>query len=250
MRLKTYMRAFGPKGLLHFLKERLGDTREVLLRRRDLQFPLFLRLNTPDILVYREIMERHEYRLKVNGQVRAIIDAGANIGLASVYFAHCFPQATIIALEPEAANFEQLRKNTRHYSRIRPLKYALWHEKATLDIYARQTGSLGFSIHNTDDCEKSIEAVDALGLEDLMVQFGLDRIDLLKIDIEGAEKTVFNHSQGWIGKVGIIIAEMHDRINMGCSRSFYNAIDDFPIDFKFNQNLVAMRSEYFVSLEA
>ncbi|MDJ0784197.1 MAG: FkbM family methyltransferase [Desulfosarcinaceae bacterium] len=244
LRLKTYLRAYGPKGLLLFIRELGGDRAQATLRRRELRHPLHLRLNTPDILVYREIIERHEYRFDVSSEVRSIIDAGANIGLASIYFAHRFPHATILALEPEAENFAQLQKNTAAYPQITPLKAALWHRKAAIEIYSRHTGSLGFSIHNTDGCERSAETVDALGVPDLMDRFHLTGIDLLKIDIEGAEKSVFDHSQEWIDHVGIIVAEMHDRITMGCSRAFYTAISGFPVDFQLNQNLVAMRSRF------
>ena len=57
---------------------------------------------------------------------RWVIDAGANVGYASIYFARKFPTAMVIALEPEPNNFSQLVRNTSIIPNIRPVQAALW----------------------------------------------------------------------------------------------------------------------------
>lgn len=60
-----------------------------------------------------------------------------------------------------------------------------------------------------------------------MDEYDLDFIDILKMDIEGSEKNVFENAKDWIDKVGMITVELHDRICMGCSRAFYLASREF-----------------------
>jgi hypothetical protein len=63
-----------------------------------------------------------------------------------------------------------------------------------------------------------------------MTEFNLDRIDLLKIDVEGSEKEIFADSKSWISAVDAICVEFHDRFKPGCCRSFFGAVEEFPIE--------------------
>ena len=89
--------------------------REIQVAREGLNHPLWLRLRTTDVSVFEEIIVNSEYHFEYAGEPRTIVDAGANIGLTSVFFANRFPQARIFAIEPEAQNFEMLKKNTGAY---------------------------------------------------------------------------------------------------------------------------------------
>ena len=59
---------------------------------------------------------------------RVVVDAGANIGLSTVFFANKFPQAKIVAIEPEPSNFAMLRDNVAPYPNVTPVQAALWKE--------------------------------------------------------------------------------------------------------------------------
>src|SRR4029453_16016552 len=83
-----------------------------------------------------------------------------------------------------------------------------------------------------------------LTIDRLMRQYGWDYIDLLKIDIEGAEKEVFETSASWIGKVGIIVVELHDRSKAGCSRSVYAAVKGFELEWCKGETTFFVREEY------
>ena len=75
-----------------------------------------LRGKSSDFRVFDEIFLKEQYNshlLPKNPKV--ILDAGANIGLSSVYFANRFPNAQVFALEPENSNYELLSVNTENF---------------------------------------------------------------------------------------------------------------------------------------
>ena len=71
--------------------------------------------------------------------------------------------------------------------------------------------------------------------------YGIESIDLLKMDIEGGEKDVLENAQGWIDCVDTITVELHDRICMGCDRAFYLATKDFVRFEKQGEKVTAYR---------
>lgn len=54
-------------------------------------------------------------------------------------------------------------------------------------------------------------------------------IDILKIDIEGSEKELFENPTPWVDKVGMIVIELHDHFKAGCSSSVYSSTKDFQV---------------------
>ena len=108
---EKYRRRFGQIAgfVLWFqLRRHLRATKGALHRVRvpGLRCPIFLRAGTSDVLVFIQIFVERELEFDMNEVPSSIVDAGANIGLASLYFAHRFPAAKIVALEVDQANFE------------------------------------------------------------------------------------------------------------------------------------------------
>src|ERR1051326_8504661 len=68
---------------------------------------LYLRTGTSDLPVFRQIFIDEEYNFQIPFQPSVIFDLGANVGFASIYFANKFPNARIIAVEPEISNYRQ-----------------------------------------------------------------------------------------------------------------------------------------------
>ena len=87
--------------------------------------PIYLRAGTSDLWVFDQIFLYRELETDFGQGLGRIIDAGANIGLASVYLANRFPNSQILALEVDAQNFELLVKNTRACPQITPLRKGL-----------------------------------------------------------------------------------------------------------------------------
>lgn len=113
-----------------------------------------------------------------------IIDCGANIGMSVIYMKQQYPEAEIIAFEPDEKNFELLTKNIMSfgYSNVKLLKKAVWNSNT--DLYFSNESSMGSRIEK--ETSASTIEVSAVRLKDFIDR----RIDFLKIDIEGAESTV------------------------------------------------------------
>ena len=84
-------------------------------------------------------------------------------------------------------------------------------------------------------------SVRAVTVWDIMREYALDRIDLLKLDVEGSEKEIFAVSDEWIGSVDAICLELHDRFKAGCSRNFFSAVREFPIEVWRGEDVLVAR---------
>ncbi len=83
--------------------------------------------------------------------------------------------------------------------------------------------------------------VPGMTISKIMADYELARIDILKIDIEGAEREVFSDSSAWIGKVDSAIIELHERMKSGCNRSFYNGSNGFDQEWLQGENVYLSR---------
>lgn len=182
---------------------------------------VFLRPGTSDQDVYDEIFISKEYDLDL-GEPQFIIDAGAHIGLSSVFFAGRYPNATIIALEPEPSNFATLLLNVKNYPNIRPLQAGLWSKRTHLLIEDSNVPTWSFRVLES----ATGEGIPAVGIRDIMSDFKTSRIDVLKIDIEGSEFEVLSRSDSWIDDVQTMIIELHDRFRPGCTDALERAISN------------------------
>jgi FkbM family methyltransferase len=145
-----------------------------------------------------------------------IVDAGANIGAASIYFTHKYPEARIIAIEPEASIYPMLTRNVRPYPAIIPVQAALWSRDGEIGIGEADptSGVSGNWAFGTGD--RPGVKVKAMTMPTLMKEMNIQAIDLVKIDIEGAELEVFKDF-GWLRTVRCLMIELHDRFRPGCS---------------------------------
>jgi FkbM family methyltransferase len=204
-----------------------GRPKDFGIKARDIKHPVHIRIGTMDMPLFGDILVDHEYDFDVPFPVRTVIDAGANIGLASVYFANRFPAARIIAIEPEAANFRMLVKNTRAYPNVTPIQAALWKCDGQLSIGMpdSSTGASGEWAFVVSE-RQSGQKVEALSLKTITTRFEMSFVDVLKIDIEGSEKEVFETCD-WADLVGCVMIETHDRFRAGCSAAVDSALAAF-----------------------
>jgi len=170
-----------------------------------------------------KVFLQHEYAVPFSIVPRTIVDAGANIGAAALYFAKAYPGAHIIAIEPENSNFALLQRNCAGVSNITLVRAALWHETAELQLVDPQAEKDSFSYLPTRVGENA--DIRAVCVNDILEEFNFNHIDILKIDIEGAEREIFRFgNRDWLDKVGVIAIELHDRFKSGCAESFYSAL--------------------------
>jgi FkbM family methyltransferase len=184
--------------------------------------PIYLRIRKSDVKVFKQIFIDREYDFPV-ADPAVIVDAGANVGLTSVFFANKFPHARIFSIEPDAENFAMLLRNVAKYPQITPIQGALWHCHEMLGVTHQHHGSAGLQVH-----PGRADEVKSFTVTDLIEGFSLDRIDLLKVDIEGSERDIFASSKAWIDAIDTIFIELHDRYAPGCSEAVLAATKDFP----------------------
>lgn len=232
IKIRHYHSALGLKGVILFLYSKVTGIRPVVtVKVRDMAHPVKLRIGTTDISTYKQVLVLRQYEFEKPEAPRFIIDAGANIGLSAVYFANRFPQAKIVAIEPEDSNYRMLCENVRPYPQVKPLRAALWRENEDLFLLDSGHGNHGFQVGDNetgDLCE--VGSVPGLTIDSIMRDAGEEKVDLLKIDIEGAEREVMEESGGWIDTVGVLMIELHDDIKPGCSKAFYEATRGFSND--------------------
>lgn len=221
---------------------------QVILNHKDARFPFTLRNFSSDVPTFMQVFIKQEYSFSVTSSPEVILDAGANIGLASIYFATKFPNTKIISIEPEESNFKLLQINSNPYKNIIPVQAALWNKNGIIDLIDPGLGHWGFMTDKENNQEKPLglykHKVSSITIDKLMKTYGADAIDILKIDIEGAEKEVFNDSSAWIGKVRALIIELHERMKPGCNRSFYNGSNGFDCEWSQGENIYLSRGKY------
>ena len=244
--IRLYLSVVGLSGLTKAIIAKVMNSTVFLnLDRTDCKHPLRLRIPSSDIPTYKQVFIDQEYDFLVTTQPHVIVDAGANIGCASIYFANKYPGAQIIAIEPERGNFALLKDNVAPYPNIVPIHAALWDKNDTLNLIDPGFGNWGFMTEKSDSSEpltgNHCHAVSAVTVETIMQDYNLDKIDILKIDIEGAEKEVFADTSRWIEKVDSLIVELHERVKEGCNRSFYCGTNGFDNEWQKGQNVYLSR---------
>jgi len=153
-----------------------------------------------------EIFIGEQYKRGKVKKDMVIMDVGANIGLASLYFKDW--AKVIYALEPNPKNYECLVENTKAYPHIKPFNVGLVARSSV--EYLRTNGE--YPIAESLFGEGSItETVNMVSIDQFMREQNIEHVDLLKFDTEGAEYTVFP-SEGFskvASKIDYIIGEAH-----------------------------------------
>ncbi len=167
------------------------------------------------LYAYREIFVRVAYFFRPTRPNPRILDCGANIGLATIFFKMRWPQSTVTCFEPDPRTFATLSLNLEdnRLQGVQAFNVALWNSDGEVGFYVPRdsAGSLLMStVPGRADGEKI--RVPARRLSSFL---GDERVDLLKLDVEGAEQGVLEDlfTSGKIDLVDAIIAEYHHHID-------------------------------------
>lgn len=203
--------------------------KELVVTPPRLRRPLVVRAGTTDLQVLREIFSLGVYELHPlrkmcpNFSPRTIADCGAYVGYSSSYFANRFPNAKILAVEPQADNYEVLVKNTSQFENIQTINKALWHSSTTVCLGNPDSEKWGCEFEAAETSSDHRNEVSTITVPEIL-QWAGGYIDLLKIDIEGAEREIFQADCDWLDSIGVLIIELHDGTRPGCSRSVWNQL--------------------------
>ena len=238
--LFKYAYRLGPvNGISNLLKVYTGNMNNI--RIKGFKHPFKLRKSSSDVAVFNQVFIEKEYNFDAGFSPRFIIDGGGYVGLAALYFANLYPDAKIVSVEPESDNYNLLVENTRAYGNIDTIQSGIWNKSAYLKVKDVGLGNWGFIVEEYD--KEDAETFKALSISDIMAQYQVDEIDILKLDIEGAEKEVFTHDYDrWLPKTKILIVELHDRKKKGCSSAFMKAMVNYDFNIHpMKENLICIR---------
>lgn len=227
----------------------------VISKREDLLIDSFkrypflkfaIRKYTSDIFVFSQVIINEEYYPIVElvknttkqEDIKLIVDAGANVGMTSLYFSSFFNDSKIIAIEPELSNFKQLNKNivlNKLQEKIVSFNNALWinrTDKLSINSEFRDGENWAKSVRLSNDND-----ILPITLSEIVDNSNLPNvIDILKIDIEGGESELFN-SIDFLNilscNVRFLCIEIHEEFN---NKQWYYDIFD-RLDFvTFDKN--------------
>lgn len=192
--------------------------------------PIWLRPGTSDYDVYQQVFRDEEYGdVETDTEIKYILDCGANIGLASIYFLNRFPDSRVLAVEPDPENASICRRNLHPYgTRATVLEGGVWGSCGRLKVVASEFGpgqKSGMGVRPLRNGDSDNAVVDAFDIPSLMAAGGFEEIDLLKIDIECSERNVFSSSADrWLPRVHNLVIELHDE---ACRRVFFSAMKEY-----------------------
>jgi FkbM family methyltransferase len=145
-------------------------------------------------------------------QPRLILDAGANVGSATLWFRDRFPEARVIAVEPNPRAFERLQRNVGGEQNVQLVNAALAGNDGKAFFGGQPMTPVG---HLLDQPAPGAVEVDTFTLETLRKRFAAgEQIELFKLDVEGAEWQVLS---GSLADIGAIAIEVHDPVPGGRS---------------------------------
>ncbi len=210
----------------------------------NLVHPFGLRNNPFDYATFKEVILEEAYNIPLSFEPTYIIDGGGNIGLTACFFATKYPNATVVTVEPDTENYKLLQSNSKPYSNIHPLQCGIWKNNTNLKIENTSVGNNAFTVTETNEAAE--ETLKAVTISSLMKQFSMPHIDILKLDIEGSEKEVFEDNFGeWLPVTRMLIIELHDNMKKGCSRSVFNAINQYDFSFDIKGENIIFKNNAF-----
>ena len=174
---------------------------------------LLLRPSSHDFKLVEEIFLEHTYGVDLP-QVGTVLDLGANIGVATAYLNKRFPAAAFCCVEPDPANAVVLRRTidvNKVNARVVDAAVGVADGECTLQVSAdpRSSSLVPDALATTI---QSIR-VPMMSVQSILQSQGWNKIDLLKVDIEGYERTLFGSDAGWLKVVGHIVGEVHAHVH-------------------------------------
>ncbi len=210
-----------------------------------IKFPFLIRYNDfADDQIFNEVILKQSYTgIEVNkNSVFRILDLGANMGLATVSFLSEYPTAEVAVVEPDADNFKLLMENTKPYNnpvnRVHYFNKAVYSHETDLYIEDLSIGSHGYRMaESASPTQKG--KIEAITINWLLDQLGWDRVDIVKVDIEGAEKELFEANTEWLARTRYLIVETHDRFKKDSTKALFRALENKDYKMKiWNRNLL------------
>jgi FkbM family methyltransferase len=211
------------------------------------------KLNAPylrnTIALFDEIFMRNEYNLKLNTSSPVIFDCGANLGFATIFFNWIYPKSKIFSFEPEPRTYALLKDNIlkNKLSNVKIHNKALSLIDGKIAFFSGDSpGSLGASI-NKNRGGNTQNYVDSIKLSNFIKNNDIQKIDLIKMDIEGAEIDVIKDlsESGKLTITNNFIIEYHHKIGGNQKSklsSFLKTFEDHGFEYQISASYKPLNS--------
>lgn len=176
-----------------------------------------------------QALDRYLAAQRSQGGKPLLVDAGANIGVASLYFNALYPGMRTIAIEPDAQNARLAAHNLRQVE-AQIVQGALGKDVGTMFINDVDFGPIAYRVAETGS--KAVSSHTVQSILDGVANEGLFPF-ILKIDIEGGEEIVFSADDcSWLDRFPLVIIELHDWMLpfQNSSRNFFRHISKYSFD--------------------
>ncbi len=182
------------------------DSYQMKISGKNIEFTL--RRFAGDLDMFYEVFWKESYSsAHLKGKpVYTVLDLGANIGMATAYFYSCFPGATFYCVEPDPGNMELMKRNLATLvppGKIHFLQAAIGEADSKGDLITSR-----YAYNSRVITERENGAIDVHAMSSVFSHFRLHQVDLVKMDIEGAESHAFSETR-WLEEVKHIFIECH-----------------------------------------
>lgn len=231
--------AIGPIQAIKFYLYKNKKGKSIQLNVRGYKNKFNLRGGTSDAWVFDMNILRQEYKGFVKSPPKTILDGGANIGTASMYWHNLYPEAQIVSVEPDTDNFQILTSNTKSINNISCLQGGIWSSETMLSFKNDEDWKYALKVFE----DKQSGHIKAYSIPSIMKKYGWDFIDVLKLDVEGSEVEILSvNMEEWIDKIGMLILELHPDIDLRCTRVLFQAFSNKDFSLRWSgENLIIER---------
>lgn len=185
-----------------------------------------------DIFADDNYVPKHRHtEVLFSDSIHTLLDLGANIGLASIWFVLNYPDIRIDAYEPNPEMFTLLKKNLSPFSNIHVFEEAISGAEGMI-TFNRSVHSLESSIFTARS--STILTVKSTSLNTAIKRIG-GSVDLMKIDIEGAEFDAFKYCD-YLSNVRAITGEAHTEQSGHAEEELYEILNSFDLVETYNPN--------------
>lgn len=164
----------------------------------------------PIFMNYVEFFEEKIYDSFDIHNLNTVFDVGANVGLWSQYILSRGARK-VYSFEPNKKALDHLYKNLGKNDRVTIIPYGLYNEKTTIPFYVDENNSLiSSTLSENNTTSTPTYYVETVTLDEIISKYNIGKIDLLKMDIEGAEFPIFeNISDETLSKIDSVLVEYH-----------------------------------------
>jgi FkbM family methyltransferase len=217
---------------------------------------IVLRSGTSDAKTFQQVFRDRQYeltsafhaaviadaysRILAAGRTPVIVDCGANNGAGAIWFAQQFPEAAVVAIEPDPSTAELCRRNTRGRNVV-VRQAAVGAYGGTARMVTDGLDSWAYRTERDPDGDTEVvtisQAVDGVDNAELFI---------VKVDVEGFEAELFSAATEWVGDATAIFIEPHDWLfpGAGTSREFQRTMARHDLDvLLMGENLLYVKQQ-------